>query len=138
VIGSQSTDTRFRAFETTDTYQWRDRAQCRGLEHSMFFSMSDDPNATRPAKQVCAQCPVQSECLSFALETGQPAGVWGGLTTSERRRLLLRLYKQGWSRSHLPSASRLGQLRQELSVPWPSSASDRGRGQSSRVSAEPD
>ena len=30
---------------------------------------------------------VASECLEFALATNQEAGVWGGLTEEERRRL---------------------------------------------------
>jgi WhiB family redox-sensing transcriptional regulator len=99
------------AMEGVDEYEWRDRAECRGLDNAMFFPLSDDPSATRPAKRVCAVCPVQDECLSFALETGQPAGVWGGLSTAERRRLLLRLYKQGWSRSQLPSPAQLGSMQ---------------------------
>ena len=44
-------------------------------------------NAWRPAKRVCASCPVRRECLTTALvsePTGLAAGVWGGLTPSER------------------------------------------------------
>jgi len=97
--------------------EWRDRAECWGLDNAMFFPLSDDRAATGPAKKVCAVCPVQDECLSFALETGQPAGVWGGLTTTERRRLLLRLYKHGWSRGHLPSPAQLGSIKQQAWEP---------------------
>jgi len=39
------------------------------------------------AKSVCAGCVVRAECLTYALETEQPFGVWGGLTAIERRRL---------------------------------------------------
>jgi WhiB family transcriptional regulator, redox-sensing transcriptional regulator len=111
LIASPITQAPFRGFETadgTDEYEWREFAECRGLDNAMFFPVSDDPAATVNAKQVCTTCPVQDQCLSFALETGQPAGIWGGLTTTERRRLLLRLYKQGWSRS------RPGRLSQGL------------------------
>lgn len=100
------------SIDGVDEYEWRDRAECRGLDNAMFFPLSDDPAATEPAKKVCATCRVQDECLSFALGTGQPAGVWGGLATSERRRLLLRLYKQGWSRNQLPGPAQLGRIQQ--------------------------
>ena len=32
-------------------------------------------------------CPVAEECLEFALATNQEAGVWGGTTEEERRKL---------------------------------------------------
>lgn len=39
----------------------------------------------RPAKRVCAVCPVQTECLEFSIETGERFGVWGGLSPLQRR-----------------------------------------------------
>jgi WhiB family redox-sensing transcriptional regulator len=36
------------------------------------------------AKAVCRRCPVVSECLSWALDSGQDAGVWGGMSEDER------------------------------------------------------
>ncbi|MFD3537538.1 WhiB family transcriptional regulator [Streptomyces sp. NPDC058664] len=38
------------------------------------------------AKRVCARCPVRRECLEVALDRRE-AGVWGGLTASERYRM---------------------------------------------------
>jgi WhiB family redox-sensing transcriptional regulator len=35
-------------------------------------------------------CAVQRDCLDFALRVREPHGIWGGLTESERRRLLPR------------------------------------------------
>ena len=39
------------------------------------------------AKTVCRRCPVVSDCLAWALESGQDAGVWGGMSEDERRAL---------------------------------------------------
>jgi WhiB family redox-sensing transcriptional regulator len=39
------------------------------------------------AKAVCRRCPVTDECLSWALESGQDAGIWGGMGEDERRAL---------------------------------------------------
>ncbi|MBA3653812.1 MAG: WhiB family transcriptional regulator [Actinobacteria bacterium] len=56
----------------------------------MFFPVgSTGPalNQIDAAKAVCRGCDVQSECLEFALATNQEAGVWGGTSEDERRRL---------------------------------------------------
>src|SRR5690606_16229294 len=42
------------------------------------------------AKTVCRGCPVVTECLTWALESGQDAGVWGGMSEDERRALTRR------------------------------------------------
>lgn len=39
------------------------------------------------AKAVCAGCACRSECLDYALAGGERYGVWGGTTSTERRRL---------------------------------------------------
>lgn len=38
------------------------------------------------AQQVCARCPVLGPCRSYAAAAGERDGVWGGLTSAERRR----------------------------------------------------
>lgn len=39
------------------------------------------------AKKLCAECPIRLKCLAYAVEADEPYGVWGGMTTRERRRL---------------------------------------------------
>lgn len=61
----------------------------------MFFAPSKEPTAARltreqAAKQVCAGCPVLTECREHALLQPEPYGVWGGLTAAERRVVLAR------------------------------------------------
>jgi WhiB family redox-sensing transcriptional regulator len=73
-----------------DADEWRDRAACRDTSPELFFPIGTTGVALDQidsAKRVCTQCPVASECLDFALATNQEAGVWGGLTEEERRRL---------------------------------------------------
>lgn len=64
---------------------WRADAACQGADVSIFFPDAD--GETGPAKALCARCPVRAQCLSFALDSRQDDGVWGGLDEAERRRL---------------------------------------------------
>jgi WhiB family redox-sensing transcriptional regulator len=68
--------------------EWRRDAACGGEETDLFFPVGSGPDAleqTDEAKAVCARCPVSTDCLSFALDTDQSDGVWGGLSEDERR-----------------------------------------------------
>jgi len=78
---------------------WWERAACRGMDTEIFFYK--DTYATR-AKQVCRGCPVRTECLQEALKT-EPAdhrhGIWGGLSSGERRTLSKKLREQARNRA---------------------------------------
>lgn len=69
---------------------WRHRAACRDEDPELFFPIGTTGPAefqTDQAKAVCRRCPVVEDCLSWAMETGQDSGVWGGLSEDERRAL---------------------------------------------------
>lgn len=61
---------------------WDTRAACSNMEADTFF----DENMTAEAKLVCAKCPVATECLEWALATGEKGGVWGGMDERERQK----------------------------------------------------
>lgn len=67
---------------------WRHHATCREEDPELFFPVGNSGPAlaqTAKAKLVCNRCEVTSQCLKWALETGQDAGVWGGMSEDERR-----------------------------------------------------
>ena len=69
---------------------WRHEAACRDEDPELFFPIGNTGPALvqiEEAKAVCRRCSVVDECLRWALETGQDAGVWGGLSEDERRAL---------------------------------------------------
>lgn len=66
---------------------WYGDAKCASYPAEVFFPPGDVPSAAIAAKAICETCPVREECLSFALETAQVEGVWGGMDAGERRRL---------------------------------------------------
>lgn len=73
-----------------DVDDWRDHAACRDTDPDLFFPVGSTGPAVEQissAKAVCFDCEAQGPCLEFALATNQEAGVWGGTSEDERRRL---------------------------------------------------
>ncbi|CAN5348062.1 WhiB family transcriptional regulator [soil metagenome] len=69
---------------------WRNRSACLDEDPELFFPVGTTGPAleqTERAKAVCRACPVINECLEWALDSNQDAGVWGGLNEDERRTL---------------------------------------------------
>ena len=66
---------------------WMPAATCRDLDLDLFFR-EDGVASTNAAKAICRECPVQTQCLTYALDASEEFGVWGGLTGRERRALL--------------------------------------------------
>ena len=40
--------------------------------------------AQQIAKETCNRCPIQRQCLEYAIEAQEPHGIWGGTTPYER------------------------------------------------------
>ena len=80
---------------------WREQAMCRGYDPDLFFPrfqrkgnngrrVAEFAEHVAQAKRVCAMCPVDLECLDYALQLGQRTFhkdnncFWGGTTYQER------------------------------------------------------
>jgi WhiB family transcriptional regulator, redox-sensing transcriptional regulator len=96
---------------------WWARAACASADPELFFPISYSGPALRQvarAKAICARCPIQQECLRYALDAGSVQGVWGGMTEDERRLLLQRRKRQAHvrpvqhtdARTRVPEAAR--------------------------------
>jgi len=69
---------------------WRHRAACRDEDPELFFPIGNTGPALmqiEEARAVCHRCEVVDVCLKWAIESGQDAGVWGGMSEDERRAL---------------------------------------------------
>lgn len=71
--------------------EWAKDGECRWSDPDLFFPEIMTRQVEAAAKAVCnVHCPVQVECLEFALEMESElsvryrAGIWGGLTPEER------------------------------------------------------
>lgn len=89
--------------------EWRQNAACLDEDPELFFPDGTTGAAfdqIQRAKAVCRRCPVVRECLQWALDHNQEAGVWGGLNEEERRNI---------RRLHRPQ-SRGAQARERVSA----------------------
>jgi len=72
---------------------WRHNAACREIDDpDIFFPIGTTGPALEQidaAKRICQKCCVRSQCLEWALSTGQDIGVWGGLSEEERKEVQL-------------------------------------------------
>lgn len=72
-----------------DLWDWQSQAACRDVNPELFFSPESERGVRKRAremvaKSLCGTCPVQPECRQHAISVGEPYGVWGGTTESER------------------------------------------------------
>jgi WhiB family redox-sensing transcriptional regulator len=68
---------------------WQEAAACRGEDTLLFFGPDGERQPERDirerkAKAVCATCPVQADCLAYAISRPEKYGTWGGLNDEER------------------------------------------------------
>lgn len=71
---------------------WTRDALCAEIGVEAFFADGQGDQTMRHAKQACGGCPVQTQCLEWALtfEPWQDAhGVFGGTTPTERQAIRL-------------------------------------------------
>lgn len=81
------------AVNLTEWHQW---AACKGHALAVDFypplrteRKHERLARERRAKLVCAACPARSACLDHALAVDERHGVWGGLSSDERRSIPL-------------------------------------------------
>ncbi len=68
---------------------WRDRANCRGLPASWWYSPApvtpESMTNLRKARRLCLSCEVRAECLEDGMD--ERYGIWGGLSPKQRIRI---------------------------------------------------
>ena len=63
--------------------------ECRETDPEAWFPEQGGGHGAelKKVKAICARCPAKLQCLNYALAANEQYGIWGGLTTSERKRL---------------------------------------------------
>ena len=76
----------YSAISGNEDMRWTDQASCIGTDPEAFFPEDRGSDYVPEVKRICKGCPVQSDCLSFAVRY-RVQGYWGGTTEQESRRL---------------------------------------------------
>jgi WhiB family transcriptional regulator, redox-sensing transcriptional regulator len=83
--------------------EWQEQAACQEVDQDLFFSL--DETDQREALQLCRGCPVQQDCLRFAIEQREMYGIWGGMRESERRSMIRERRRQDRERRRADEAA---------------------------------
>ena len=76
--------------ESPASQPWVENAVCAQTDPEAFFPEGKGAS-NRVAKKVCARCPVEAECLEWALVHDERFGVWGNTSPNERKALRRKL-----------------------------------------------
>jgi hypothetical protein len=59
---------------------------CKNADPLDFYP--EHPSGYAHALAICHSCPIEQDCLEWALNSRQSFGVWGGVTPDERDRMI--------------------------------------------------
>ena len=74
-------------FRPKGDQDWAQSAECAKPGKPLMFPHERDAVGVQLALDTCAACPVRQACLDEALGRNESFGIWGGMTTEERRAL---------------------------------------------------
>jgi WhiB family redox-sensing transcriptional regulator len=63
---------------------WQLHAACRDTHPDLFFLGRGANHDYTAAKRICNTCPVQRQCLNYAIDNCEEYGIWGGMNLHER------------------------------------------------------
>lgn len=80
-----------------DHPNWQVDAHCRDMDQAIFYGDEDRTGKARhhpsltvdevaKARSVCNSCPVQMDCLEYAISNREEFGIWGGSTAGQRKK----------------------------------------------------
>ena len=65
--------------------EWMADGACRNMPTAVFFPEKDEGAKWKQAKDTCSACPVQMECLDYAIRWNIQHGIWGGMGPKTRK-----------------------------------------------------
>ena len=66
---------------------WQHKAACASYDPDLWWIEDIRDLGRKIALDVCASCPVQTQCLEHALATPERHGIWGGTLPYQRQRI---------------------------------------------------
>lgn len=65
---------------------WKQQGVCRVADSATLYPERKS-GVSEEAKKICGRRAVRAQCLVFALRTSEPYGIWGGVSSAQRRQL---------------------------------------------------
>ena len=95
-----------------------EKANCQEVGNNAFYMEDDEPAnkrffKTEYARAICAVCPIQMECLTYAFKH-EHFGMWGGMTARERNYIATQKLGGPSVREGLAELQRLGVSLKEV------------------------
>jgi hypothetical protein len=91
-VGRSGNSRQTTSSESQDLLQTlKDKGACSGLDPNRFFT--ENTSEQKGLKEICDNCPVEQQCLGYALEQKVNHGFWGGKSERQRRGILARRRK---------------------------------------------
>jgi WhiB family redox-sensing transcriptional regulator len=75
--------------------EWLEFRNCAGMDTNLFYTERGSNNAIVEARRICNGCIVKNDCLQYALTNNELYGIWGGMTSTERKH-----YKRIWIKNN--------------------------------------
>jgi|APGre2960657404_1045060.scaffolds.fasta_scaffold41949_2 WhiB family redox-sensing transcriptional regulator len=73
----------------TNNIDWMESAVCRQTDLELWFPDRENPagliRTINRARNICRSCPVQIECLDYALANNEKYGIYGGINFGTTR-----------------------------------------------------
>jgi len=82
--------------------EWMDEAEClQAPDPNLFFpNAATERDLIDEARRYCWRCPVQDECLEYALKYKISDGIFAGLLPDQRRSILRRRSRESVPERH--------------------------------------
>lgn len=70
---------------------WREHALCSGDSSYARLLFAPNEDDQQRNKEFCFACPVQEDCLEYAVINKERDGIWGGASEKDRSKLIRKL-----------------------------------------------
>jgi WhiB family redox-sensing transcriptional regulator len=85
-----------RSILWTDLLNWMCEGLCQQNSEIKQNFLIESKSREEMAKRICHGCPVRYQCLRWSLENPEDSGVWGGLSSRERRAVAAIAHDGSW------------------------------------------
>ena len=100
---------------------WKDEASCIGLWEDFDLDEEGTPDKHKVAtlRRICNECPVREKCLEDSLEYSDEFTFRGGMTPTERNKMMRLLGIPNWGRKqqNIRNLKRLSELKHGAGSP---------------------